>query len=86
MYITDYFRHIDQVVSGCPAIISKELLFDERTKYVGMVKGILNDNHPYPAKKNIPSCHKHVSNEENIIPAPIPDLEDVLKEVIMYLP
>ncbi len=38
------------------------------------------------AKKDIPSCHKHVSNEENIIPAPIPDLEDVLKEVIMYLP
>ena len=124
LYITDYFRQIDQVVSGCPAIISKELYFDGRTKYIGMVKGTLTfgdgselhfkefidtetgitkykygyhyqksdslifryDNHPYPAKKGIPSCHKHVSNEENIIPAPIPDLEDVLKEVIMHLP
>jgi hypothetical protein len=36
-------------------------------------------------KKDIPSYHKHVSNEKNIIPASIPDLEDVLKEVIMYL-
>jgi len=124
LYVTEYFRHINQVVSGCPAIISKELLFDERTKYIGLVKGALTfgdgsklhfkefidteagiakykygyhyqkgdslifryDNHPYPAKKDIPSYHKHVSNEENIIPASIPDLEDVLKEVIMYLP
>lgn len=41
MYVTEYFRHIDQVVSGCPAIISKELLFDGRTKYIGLVKGML---------------------------------------------
>ena len=68
MYISDYFSRIDQVISGCPAIISKELLFDQRTK-----------------RKNIPSHHKHVSDEENIIPASIPDLQDVLKEVIMYL-
>ena len=41
MYVTEYFRHIDQVVSGCPAIISKELLFDGRTKYIGLVNGML---------------------------------------------
>ena len=124
MYITDYFRQIDQVILDCPAIISKELLFDQRTKYIGFVRGTLvfrdgselhfkefidsevgivkykygyhyqksdkllfrYDNHPYPAKKNIPSHHKHISNEENIIPVSIPDLEDILKEVIMYLP
>jgi len=47
---------------------------------------LMGDPVVFPAKKDIPSCHKHVSNEENIIPAPIPALEDVLKEVIMYLP
>ena len=41
MYIKDYFRRIDQVISGCPAIISKELLFDQRTKYVGFIRGTL---------------------------------------------
>ena len=41
MYISDYFRQIDQVVSDCPAIISKELLFDQRTKYIGFVKGTM---------------------------------------------
>lgn len=124
MYISDYFRRINQVVSDCPAIISKELLFDQRTKYIGFVKGTLvlrdgselhfkefmdteagitkykfgyhyqkadsmifrYDNHPHPTRKDIPSCHKHVSTEENIIPVSIPDLEDILKEVIMYLP
>ena len=44
------------------------------------------DNHPHPARKDIPYCHKHVSTEENMISASIPDLEDILKEVIMYLP
>jgi hypothetical protein len=39
-----------------------------------------------PARKYIPSHHKHVSDEENVVPASIPDLEDVLKEVIIYLP
>lgn len=124
MYIKDYFRRIDQVISGCPAIISKELLFDQRTKYVGFIRGTLifrdgselhlkefidieagitkykygyhyqkgdrlifrYDNHPHPARKYIPSHHKHVSDEENVVPASIPDLEDVLKEVVMYLP
>ncbi len=124
MYISDYFSRIDQVISGCPAIISKELLFDQRTKYIGFLRGTLTfrdgselhfkefidteagitkykygyhyqqhdrlifryDNHPHPARKDIPSRHKHVSDEENIIPASIPDLQDVLKEVIMYLP
>ena len=124
MYIKDYFRRIDQVISDCPAIISKELLFDQRTKYVGFIRGTLifrdcselhfkefidieagitkykygyhyqkgdrlifrYDNHPHPARKNIPSHHKHVSDEENVVPASIPDLEDVLKEVVMYLP
>lgn len=124
MYISDYFRRIDQVISDCPAIVSKELLFDQRTKYIGFMRGTLTfrdgselyfkefidteagitkykygyhyqkddrlifryDNHPHPTRKDIPSRHKHVSDEENIIPASIPDLQDVLKEVIMYLP
>ena len=122
MYISDYFRRIDRIISGCPAIISKELLFDQRTKYIGFVRGTLifrdgselhfkefidietgitkykygyhyqkddrlifrYDNHPHPARKDITSHHKHVSYEENIIPASIPDLEDILKEIIMY--
>jgi len=118
LYISDYFRRVDQVVSDCPAIISKELLFDQRTKYIGFVRGqwflemaqnctlknslipklagyhyqkadsmiFRYDNHPHPARKDIPYCHKHVSTEENMISASIPDLEDILKEVIMYLP
>jgi hypothetical protein len=122
LYISDYFRRIDRIISGCPAIISKELLFDQRTKYIGFVRGTLifrdgselhfkefidietgitkykygyhyqkddrlifrYDNHPHPARKDITSHHKHVSYEENIIPASIPDLEDILKEIIMY--
>ncbi len=123
MYITEYFRQIDQVISDNPAIISKEILFDQRTKYIGFIKGTLvfrdgselrfkkfidteeritkykygyhyqkgdrlifrYDNHPYPSKKGAPSHHKHVSNEDIPIPANIPDLEDVLKELIMFL-
>jgi hypothetical protein len=44
------------------------------------------DNHPHLTIKDIPSHHKHVFNEERIIPASIANLEDVLKEVIMHLP
>ena len=124
MYINDYFRRIDQVISGCPAIISKEILFDERTKYIGFTRGTLvfrdgselhfkefidtearitkykygyhyqksdrlifrYDNHPHPARKDTPSHHKHVSDEENTIPTSVPDLEGILEEVIMYIP
>ncbi|MEA3360277.1 MAG: DUF6516 family protein [Thermodesulfobacteriota bacterium] len=124
MYITDYFRQIDQVILDCPAIISKELLFDQRTKYIGFLKGTVSfrdgselhfkefidtearitkykygyhyqkddrlifryDNHPHPARKDTPSHHKHVSYEDNVVSASIPGLEDVLKEVVMYLP
>lgn len=124
MYITDYFRQIDQVILDCPAIISKELLFDQRTKYIGFVKDTLSfrdgselhfkefidtearitkykygyhyqkddrlifryDNHPHPARKDTPSHHKHISDQDNVVSASIPDLEDVLKEVVMYLP
>lgn len=123
MYITDYFREIDDAISNCPAIISKEILFEQRTKYIGFVKGTLAfrdgselhfkefvdteadilkykygyhyqkdnklifryDNHPYSTRKHVPLHHKHVSNEENIIPASIPSLEDVLKEVLLHL-
>jgi len=41
LYITDYFRRIDQVILSCPAIISKEILFDQRTKYIGFIRGTL---------------------------------------------
>jgi len=124
LYITDYFRQIDQVILDCPAIISKELLFDQRTKYIGFVKDTLSfrdgselhfkefidtearitkykygyhyqkddrlifryDNHPHPARKDTPSHHKHISDQDNVVSASIPDLEDVLKEVVMNLP
>jgi hypothetical protein len=123
LYITDYFRQIDDVISNCPAIISKEILFEQRTKYIGFVKGQLTfrdgselhfkefvdteadiikykygyhyqkdnklifryDNHPYSAREHIPLLHKHVSNEEKIIPASIPSLENVLKEIFLHI-
>ena len=44
-----------------------------------ILKGIMAPR----ALKLIKEC---VSTEENIIPASIRDLEDVLKEVVMYLP
>ena len=86
MYITDYFRQIEQIISNCPAIISKSILFDQRTKYKGNKFIFRYDNHPHPTRKNIPYYHKHVFNEENIIPASVPNLEDILKEIIIYLP
>jgi hypothetical protein len=96
LYITDYFRKIDQVILNCPAIISKEILFDQRTKYIGFVRGTLvfRDGSELYFKEFIDSefgivkykYGYHYQNEENIIPASIPDLEDVLKEVIMHLP
>jgi len=124
LYITDYFRRIDDAISNCPVIISKEISFEQRTKYIGFIKGILTfrdgselhfkefidtetgilkykygyhyqkdnklifryDNHPYPTKEDIPLHHKHVSDEDNIFPASIPSLDDVLKEVLLHLP
>ena len=124
MYITDYFRQIDQVILDCPTIISKELLFDQRTKCIGFVKDTLSfrdgselhfkefidtearitkykygyhyqkddrlifryDNHPHAARKDTPSHHKHISDQDNVVSASIPYLEDVLKEVVMYVP
>ena len=41
LYITDYFHQIQQIISNCPAIISKSILFDQRTKYIGFIKGTL---------------------------------------------
>lgn len=43
------------------------------------------DNHPIPLK-DIPEHHKHYMDEENILESAIPDLEDVLKEVLIFLP
>jgi len=123
LYITDYFRQIDDAISNCPAIISTEILFEQRTKYIGFIRGALTfrdgselhfkefidteadilkykygyhyqkhnklifryDNHPYSTREHIPLHHKHVSNEENIISAPIPSLDDVLKEILLHI-
>lgn len=43
------------------------------------------DNHPMPLK-DIPQHHKHHLDEKNIIETDIPDLEDVLNEVVTLLP
>lgn len=43
------------------------------------------DNHTYPLK-NIPQHHKHYLKEENIIKSSIPDLNTVLKEILLCLP
>jgi len=124
LYITDYFRRIDDAISNCPAIICKEVLFEQRTKHIGFIRGTLTfrdvselyfkefvdtefgitkykygyhyekdnklifryDNHPYPTKKDIPTHHKHVSTEGNILPASIPNIEDVLREILFCLP
>ena len=124
MHLTDYFRQIDDAISNCPAISYKEVLFEQRTKYIGFIKGMLTfrdgselyfkefintevsitkykygyhyqkdnklifryDNHPYPAKGDFPTHHKHVSAERNIIPTSIPNLEDILREILFYLP
>ncbi len=124
MYITDYFGLIDDTISNYPAIICKEILFEQRTKHIGFVRGILTfadgselhfkefvdtevgitkykyghhyqkgnklifryDNHLYLGKEDIPTHHKHVSTDENIVPASIPNLVDVLREILFYLP
>lgn len=41
MYITDYFRQIDDAISNCHSVICKEVLFEQRTKYIGLIKGTL---------------------------------------------
>ncbi len=124
MHIADYFRQIDDGISNCPAIICRQVLFEQRTKYIGFIRGSLTfvdgselyfkefvdtevgitkykygyhyqkdkelifryDNHPYTAKKDVPTHHKHVSTEGNIIPSSIPNLEDVLREIMFCLP
>ncbi|MFH0924237.1 MAG: DUF6516 family protein [bacterium] len=41
MYITDYFKQIEKILSECPAIIMQEVTYDQRTSYLGFIKGIL---------------------------------------------
>lgn len=43
------------------------------------------DNHPIPLK-DIPEHHKHHLREENILESDVPDIEDVLKEILAFLP
>lgn len=123
MLIADYFRLIEETISAFPAIISREISFEQRTHNIGLVKGVLTfrdgselhfkefvqvedkavkykyayhyqkdnklifryDNHPIPLK-NLPKNHKHHLREENILPCDIPDLENVLKEILIFLP
>ena len=39
MQIKDYFHKIENIISGCPAILSETVQFDQRTQYIGFVKG-----------------------------------------------
>ena len=41
MCITDYFQQIEKVIAECPAIIMKEISYDQRTTYIGFIKGFL---------------------------------------------
>jgi len=43
------------------------------------------DNHPIPLK-DVPQNHKHQLREDNIVESGIPDLENVLKEILSFLP
>lgn len=43
------------------------------------------DNHPIQLK-DIPEHHKHHLSEENILKSIVPDLEDVLREILILLP
>lgn len=44
MLITEYYLRVETLVSDCPAIISRELSFEERTHHIGLIKGILTFN------------------------------------------
>lgn len=41
MHIADYFQEIEKVIRECPAIIMKEVFYDQRTQDLGFIKGIL---------------------------------------------
>ncbi len=41
MHITDYFQQIEKLITECPAIIMEEVSHDQRTSYLGFIKGIL---------------------------------------------
>jgi hypothetical protein len=43
------------------------------------------DNHPIPLR-DIPPYHKHDLSEENIISSPVPELDAVLREILLLLP
>ena len=41
MLITEYFRRKEEIVSSFPAITSTEITLDQRTRHIGLIKGIL---------------------------------------------
>lgn len=41
MHVADYFHQVEKLIADCPAVISQELLYDQRTSYIGFIKGIL---------------------------------------------
>jgi len=41
MFITEYFRQIEGIIAGFPAIVSNEISFEQRTSHIGLIKGIL---------------------------------------------
>jgi hypothetical protein len=41
MLIADYFRLLEDSISAFPAIISREITFEQRTNHIGLIKGIL---------------------------------------------
>jgi hypothetical protein len=123
MLIIEYFRRVEDVISSFPGITSQEISFEQRTRHIGLIKGILTfpdnselhfkefvdvgnevikykyayhyqkddklifryDNHPIPLR-SIPPHHKHDRSEENILKSDIPDLQEILNEILKSLP
>lgn len=41
MYIDEYFKQIEDIISHHPAITQSEISYDQRTLYIGFIKGLL---------------------------------------------
>lgn len=41
MYIDEYFKQIEDIISRHPAVLQSEVSYDRRALYVGFVKGLL---------------------------------------------
>lgn len=41
MHIREYFQEIEETIASCPSVLSKEILYNQRTQHIGFIKGIL---------------------------------------------